>query len=81
MSEAVREENGLMSYGFLFPKACGGVGDEVGGYRSPFSFRQRCSFSLVGRQDGSPSDQPADGGGHLCCFPGGLDEGKKVLNC
>jgi hypothetical protein len=26
MSEAVREENALMSYGFLFPKACGGVG-------------------------------------------------------
>ena len=32
-------------------------------------------LSLVGRQDGSPSDQPTDGDIHLCCFPGGLDEG------
>ena len=40
-----------------------------------YSFRQRHRLSLVGRQDGSPSDQPTDGDIHLCCFPGGLDEG------
>ena len=75
LASAVREENALMSYGFLFPKACGGVGGNVGCCRSPFSFRQQHWFSLVGRQDGSPSDQPADGYTHLCCFPGGLVEG------
>ena len=66
---------------FCFPKACGGVGDVVCGCLLPFSFRQRHRLSLVGRQDGSPSDLPADGGVHLCRFPGGLVEGEKVLNC
>ena len=64
---------------FCFPKACGGVGDDVGGHWLPFSFRQRCRLSLVGRQDGSPSDQSADGGVHLCRFPGGLVEGRKSV--
>lgn len=35
MSEAVREENALMSYGFLFSKSLRGVG----GFRMLFSFR------------------------------------------
>ena len=76
-ASALREENALMSYGFLFPKACGGVGGDVGVHWLPFSFCQRCRFSLVGRQTGSPSGQPADGDIHLCCFSGRLDEGWK----
>lgn len=47
---------------FCSPKAYGSVGDDVGGHWLPFSFRQRYRLFLVGRQDGSPSDQPADGG-------------------
>lgn len=66
---------------FCFPKACGGVGDVARGYLSPFSFRQRHRLSLVGRQDGSPSDQSVNGGVHLRCFHGGLVEGEKALNC
>ena len=71
LASAVREENALMSYGFLFPKACGGVGR----HWLPFSFRQRHRLSLVGRQDGSPSDQLADGDTYLCRFPCGLVKG------
>ena len=63
---------------FCSPKACGGVGDDVGGHWLPFSFRQQHWLSLVGRQDGSPSNQPADGDIHLRCFPCGLDEGVKI---
>ena len=66
---------------FCSPKACGSVSDEVDGYWLPFSFRQRHWLSLVGRQDGSPSDQPVNGGVHLRCFHGGLVEGEKALNC
>ena len=38
-------------------------------------FASDIGFPPVGRQTGSPSDQPADGGVRLCCFPGGLVEG------
>ena len=64
---------------FCFPKSLRRCRRCVGCCRSPFSFRQRCRLSLVGRQDGSPSDQPADGGVHLCRFPGGLVEGRKSV--
>ena len=64
---------------FCPPKACGGVGDDVGGHWFPFSFCQQHRLSLVGRQDGSPSDQPVDGGVHFCRFPGGLVEGRKSV--
>ena len=60
---------------FCFPKARGGVG----GCRMPFVFRQQWGLSLFGRQDGSPSDQPADGGVYPCHFPGGLVEGWKSV--
>ncbi len=60
---------------FCIPKACGGVGGDVGDIGRPFLFAIDIGFSPVGRQTGSPSDQPADDGGHLCHIPGGLVEG------
>lgn len=65
---------------FCFPNACGGVGGDVGYCRSPFSFRQRCRFSLVGRQDGSPSDQPAYGGFTSVASPAELMRAENPMN-
>ena len=52
MSEALREENALMSYGFLFPKACGGVG--TFGCLSFFASNKGFHFS-VGRTEVRPT--------------------------
>ena len=56
MSEAVREENALISYGFLFPKAYGGVGGDVGDIGCLFLFASDIGFPLsVGRPDVRPT--------------------------
>jgi len=77
MSEAVREENALMSYGFLFPKSlrrCRRLSDA-------FLFASDIGFPLsVGRMEVRPTSlrmavfTPA-------IFPVDLLRGKKASNC
>ena len=77
MSEAVREENALMSYGFLFPKSlrrCRRLSDA-------FLFASDIGFpQSVGRPEVRPTDLrmavfPT------VTFPADLLRGEKALNC
>lgn len=81
MSEAVREENALMSYGFLFPKACGGVGGDVGEHWLPFLFANNIGFHLsVGRTEVRPTNLRMAIFTSVA-FPADLLRGEKALNC
>ena len=78
MSEAVREENALMSYGFLFPQKPAAVSAAFG-CLSLFASNEGFPLS-VGRMEVRPTSLrmaafiPA-------IFPADLLRGKKVLNC
>ena len=73
MSEAVREENALMSYGFLFPKSL-----DIG---CLFRFASDEGFPLsVGRTEVRPTSR------RIAAFtsvasPADLLRGEKALNC
>ncbi|MBM6890843.1 hypothetical protein H6A30_11365 [Bacteroides caecigallinarum] len=71
LASAVREENALMSYGFSFPKACGGIGD----LSLHFSFCQPCMKFRAVVPARLPIGTQAYRQGWCCRSHSGLDEG------
>lgn len=71
----------LVSYGFLFPKACGGVGGDVGGHWLPFLFANNIGFHLsVGRTEVRPTSLRMAIFISVA-FPADLLRDEKALNC
>ena len=81
LASALREENALMSYGFLLPKACGGVGGDFGGHWLPFLFANNIGFHLsVGRTEVRPTSLRMAIFISVA-FPADLLRDEKALNC